>query len=57
MDGLQYLKLSTDVDSKILFKIKIDPYLIFKNEGDKIYEENRFFFQNIKNYDILSFDD
>lgn len=44
MDELQSLKLSTDLDSKIVFKIKIDPYFTFKSEGEKIYYEDRFYF-------------
>ena len=44
------LKLSLDVDSSLIFKIKVDPLFnyYFKKDGDIIYYDEPFYLESIK---------
>ena len=49
------LKLQDTIDSYVSFKIKIDPYLSFKSEGEKLTYDDTFYFENNKFKSIISY--
>jgi hypothetical protein len=46
--NLFYLKLSQSLSSGTHFTIRINPYLNFKKEGERISYEDSFYFENVK---------
>ena len=46
--NLAPLSLSESLCSRVLFKIKIDPYYTFKRDGEKISYEDKFYFESDK---------
>ena len=40
------LKLTDKLDKYVLLKLKIDPYLTFKKDGEKVTYDDHFYFEN-----------